>query len=88
MKNSLSHLKWQFVRKNIRFRWDYYGLLVRKLASEIRAVSLDFPSEFAEVIFLFFPVERTVVFVISLPFFIGPAIAVYSGTLPDLIKYF
>ena len=46
-----------FCEKKIRFRWDYYGLLVEKLAIEIQAISLDFPSEFTEVIFLFFPVE-------------------------------
>ena len=88
MKNSLTHSKWCFAKKKICFRWDYYGLSVLKFASEIRAVSLDYPSEFAEVIFLFFPVKIVVVFVTCLPFFIGPGIAVYSGTLPDLIKYF
>ena len=88
MKNSLSRSKWCFAKKKFRFQWDYYSLSVLKLALEIRAVSRDFPSEFAEVIFLFFPVERAVVFAISLPFFLRPAFAVYSGTLSDLIKYF
>ena len=88
MKNSLSYSKWHFAKKKIRFRWDYYGLLVLKLAFEIQAVSFDFLSEFAEVIFLFFPVERAVVFATSLPFSLGPAIAVYFRTLLGLIKYF
>ena len=52
--NFLSHPKWRFAKKKICFQWDYYGLLVLKLAFEIRAVSLDFPSEFAEVIFSIF----------------------------------
>ena len=70
MKNSLSHSKWHFVQKKICFQWDYYSLSVLKFAFEIQAVSLDFPSEFVKVIFLFFPVERAVVFATSLPFFL------------------
>ena len=75
MKNSLLYSKWRFAKKKILFRWDYYGLLVLKLSLEIRAVFLDFLFEFAEVMFLFFPVERAVAFAASFPFFLGPAIA-------------
>ena len=66
------------------------GLLgfVSSKTFEILAVSLDFSSEFAEVIFLFLLTERAVVFAASPSLFLGPAIAVYSGILSDLKKYF